>query len=181
MVADAMSSTAMALASCSITRAVLPSGATAMYSGSTSCATLAAVGKMRTPRFTSSARRSLNAVKDAVATVAEATPAEMSMTLTEPSGSVAPGSPSFATSTFLPSGVKVSMSGSAPTVTLLRIVPSDDRNTTWPGSCTGLAGTAAAMMPPLTATLVASMATVLTSVGVTGFEMSKIWSCGPVT
>ncbi len=153
-VAVAMSTTANELASCRVTKAVDPSGETAMYSGSTSAA-VSLPGNRRTPLACSSASRPLNAVKVAVSTTGEATPDEISMMLTEPSGSMpSSGSPSLATRTFWPSGVKVSMSGSAPTSTLFSKVPSVSKNSTWPGSVTGSAGTATATIPFFTATLV---------------------------
>ena len=63
------------------------------------------------------------------------------------------GSPSFATRTARPSGVKVSMSGSAPTVTTASSSPSVLKNATLPLAVLGLASTATATTPFRTATL----------------------------
>lgn len=92
-----------------------------MYSGSRSSATLAPGPKLRTPAARSSAARSLKPRKSAVRTL----PFAASTMLTLPSGSASPasypdGSPSLATRMSLPSGVKVSMSGNAPTVLVRR-------------------------------------------------------------
>ena len=115
-----------ALFSCSVTNAFLPSGETAMYSGSQSMPgwrtfspALLAVGV--TPPNTGCAT-----------TVREAT----SMMLTLPTGSgrlygvsaTALGVPSLATSRRRPSGVKVTMSGSAPTV--IGLVPASGARVT---------------------------------------------------
>ena len=74
-------------------------------------------------------------------------------TLTEPSGSTeksSAGSPSFATTAYLPSGARLTMSGSAPTVTSPRTaeaasVAFASKKTRWPGSV--LTGASKAMTP----------------------------------
>ena len=118
-VAVAISRIPIALLSCRVTKAVFPSGEMLMYSGSRSLATVIPSNR-RTPSAFNSANLSLNAANDAVLTVAAATPWPRSMMLTEPSGLLnkLPISPSLATKTVLPSALKVSMSGLAPTVTL---------------------------------------------------------------
>ncbi len=83
----------------------------------------------------------------------------MRMMLIEPSGSTSYaslGSPSLATSTYLPSGVKVTMSGSAPTCTTDRKFRWVSKNTTWPGACLLSFSTATATIPSRTATLLAT-------------------------
>jgi hypothetical protein len=92
-----------------------------MNSGSKSCAALALGPKMRTPLRRNDSSLPFHAVKSAKRTVGCVT-SRTSMIPTDPSGSSwydGSGSPSFATRTVLPSGVKVTMSGSAPTETLL--------------------------------------------------------------
>ncbi len=129
-VAVAISMMAIALFSCSVANAVVPSGDTAIYSGSRSLATVSFVisGKSRTPSARSCSNCPLKLVKSAVLTAVDVSISpnspETSIMLIEPSGSttliVSPSpsttaSPSFATNTFDPSGVKVTISGSAPT------------------------------------------------------------------
>ena len=128
MVADTTSTTARALFSWRVTQAVVPS--VVMNSGSRSWDTEAPGPKIRTPLARSSSIRASKAPKPAVATVAEPTPPERSTTLIDPSGSTvysSSGSPSLATRTRSPSGVKVTMSGREPTSTdpsLARVVVS---------------------------------------------------------
>ena len=174
--AFAMSSTAIALFSCRVTKAVRPSGEIAMYSGSRSCATVTVSKPVspairRTPAALSASRWLLNVEKDAVRTVADAAPAARSMMLTEPSGlatvaiaaafAAVACSASLATSTVRPSAEKVSMSGSAPTATLPTIMEgptgaSASRKNTVPGWVLSVAATATATSPFLTATLLTS-------------------------
>ena len=134
-------------------KASVPSGETAMYSGSKSSAAVRS-GKMRTPRPRRASSCPLKAVKSAVVTLALSTPPEMSIILTEPSGStLSPGSPSLATNTLLPSGVKVTISGTTPTVTELRGLPSVSKKATVPGWVESSGSIAAARMPSLMAML----------------------------
>ena len=127
-VALAISTMAIALFSCSVTNALLPSGETAMYSGSTSSAIVAS-GKILTPAARKSSSWPTKLEKLAITTFSwlkVSKSPETSIMPTEPSGSITVtvpssatstfASPSFATSTLLPSGVKVTISGSAPTV-----------------------------------------------------------------
>ena len=108
------SSTAIALASCTVTNARVSSWLTAMYSGSKSIPVL--TGRRRLAPEVGTPLR--NAV---FTTVRVST----SMMLTLPGGSIAAygasaatfGVPSLATSSFAPSCVKVSMSGREPTPT----------------------------------------------------------------
>ena len=79
------------------------------------------------------------------------------MMLIDPSGLTPPSaSPSFATRIEVPSGVKVSMSGSAPTVTCIGAAARFDvsYSSTDPSSVVVAAGVAAASIPSRTATLV---------------------------
>ena len=114
-----MSSTASAFASCNVMNARVPSSETAMYSGS-SCWTNDRPGiGAWTPAVRNSEARDSNASKLAFRSVAFSAPCERSMTEIDPAGSSAPsslGSASLATSSVLPSGVNVSMSGPKPTL-----------------------------------------------------------------
>ena len=124
-VAVAMSRMATALASCKVTIALVPSGDTAMYSGSTSSATVLPA-QMRTPWARSADSCPLKAVKSAVCTVAAAAPPDRSMIDTEPFPPKLASdttSASLATSSFIPLGVKVTMSGKAPTASDFRMFP----------------------------------------------------------
>ena len=106
------------------------------------------------------------------------------MMLTLPSGSFPGvtyvlGSPSLATSTARPSGVNVSMSGSAPTVTTASSSPLVLKNATLPLAVFGAASTATATTPFRTVTLLTmapygSISISSTSVGFDGSEMLTI-------
>ena len=125
-----------------------------MYSGSASSAKVRP-SKILTPRLRKASSWPLKAVKSAVVTVAFSTPSEISIIVIEPSGSTSsPGSPSFATTIFVPSGVKVSISGNAP-IPVIRFsnAPSVSKKATAPGSCSGSLASATATIPSLTATL----------------------------
>ena len=182
------SSSATALASCRVTTALVPSAETAMYSGSTSSET-DWPAKIRTPWARSASSWPLKALKFAVCTVALATPLARLMMETVPAAVPGPPSasrysPSFATSTFLPSGVKVSMSGRAPTVTEpSTALVAASRNRTRPSAVLVALGSATATIPPFTATLVTSVVpnwlvkfSVVSSVGAVGFDRSTTWS-----
>ena len=153
-----------------------------MYSGSTSLAKSIS-GKILTPRSRNSASCPLNAVKSAVTTLACSTPASRSIMLTDPSGlivgSSSSGSPSLATKTLVPSGVKVTMSGNAPTVTLFNMLPSTSKKTTLPASCADSPSMAAAIVPSLIAMLLipppnSSISIAEVKVGLVGSLTSKI-------
>ena len=159
-----MSSVAIAFASCRVTIARIPSGDTAMYSGSRSLEA-ARPGNTRTPAARSALSCPSNAAKPAVITVGDANPPLTSMMLTDPTGSGSAGagagattgaviSPSFATSTFVPSGVKISWSGTAPTITDPSNAPvAGAKNATVPGRVlSGLAISDAASTPFFTTT-----------------------------
>ena len=153
-----MSTTASALFSCSVTHAVLESAETATYSGSKSWAAVALGPKIRTelPRS-----RSLNTAKSAVATlscVTFSTPPATSIIEIEPSGSTsysALGSPSLAVNTLLPSGLKVIISGRAPTSTDAINSPSVLKKTARPLACLSSFSMAATSTPSYTSTLLA--------------------------
>ena len=81
---------ATALFSWSVTKARVPSGDTAIDSGSKSWAAVAFGPKIRIPWARSAASCPTYAPKPAVCTVADATPPERSITLTEPTGSTLP-------------------------------------------------------------------------------------------
>ncbi len=81
------------------------------------------------------------------------------ITLTEPSGSTVTssfGSPSLATSRVRPSGVKVNMSGRAPTRSAFTDRPEVSKRTTQPSSVRSAASTATATTFPWTATELAA-------------------------
>lgn len=136
----------MALASCSATTALPP--ATVMYSGSKS---MSAKLRRALPWVGTPAKPGL-AMTDRLA---------MSMMLTLPTGSMPPPiEPSLATNSLVPSGVKVSMSGRAPTPMLFtplasaRVVVSN--SLTLPGSVRTGACRATAARPSWMAMLLAS-------------------------
>ena len=176
-----MSSSAIAFPSWRVTQAVLPFSETAMYSGSRSWATDAPGPKIRTLGSRSSAEKSS---KPAMVT-SESSRWRLwrgsSMIATEPSGSTVYssfGSPSLATRSLRPSGVKTTLSGSAPTVTAPSSSPSVSKNATWPGSVFVSATTPTATRPRSTATLVGSTPYALRSiansfVGSSGSEASS--------
>ncbi len=157
-VALAMSSSAIALFSCKVTHAVFESSDTVMYSGSRSCATLAFGPKIRMLESRDVPLKAVNrtVVTSACDSVVMTSGSRMMLTL--PSGSFPAvtyvlGSPSLATSTARPSGVNVSMSGSAPTVTTASSSPLVLKNATLPLAVFGLASTATATTPFRTETL----------------------------
>ena len=147
--ADAMSTTANALFSWHATYAVVPSAEIATYSGSMSWdSEMPLASWIRTPAACSAAFCDSKAANVACATVRVAT----STMLTEPTGLLKPvassASPSLATTIFAPSGVKASMSGNAPTVTLgLCAKLAASKNCTWPRSCFVAPSTATATKP----------------------------------
>ena len=191
-VAEAMSNRATALASCRVTMALVPSAETATYSGSKSTegalSTPGLASKMRTPAAFSAAALASNEVKPT--TVATGVlMLDTSMMLTEPGAGSSPRgsiSPSSAVSTLVPSGVKVRLSGSTPTCTLLMNEPSAAlRKTTWPGRSLVVLGMATATLPLKTSTLVTSLllrpiagvlkSTMLSNCGEAGLLASTIW------
>ena len=142
------SSTATAFASCSVTNAVLLSALTAKYSGSRSREGTPP-GNNRTPLATSVAACASNAVKSAVVTAGLANPPATSTILTPPivrSSTTFPAvSPSFATSSLLPSGVNAMWSGFGPVTALPSSAPvAASKNTTYPTSVFGTEITPAA-------------------------------------
>ena len=164
---------AIAFASWSVTQARLESSETVMYSGSRSTdGALPAAMTMLGSRVAPS-----NDVKSTVSTETRLGHSWKSMIDTEPIGSTAPGSPSFATRRNRPFGEKVSMSGKAPTSIVPSRVPPGVKKTTFPGSVRTGASTATARIPNCVSTLFgvprSETSNSVSLVGAAGFRMSS--------
>ncbi len=156
---------------------------TAIYSGSTSWATLDVPGfDVRIPYGSSPSFIKAKSTVRTSPSVRSSTPPASEMIETLPSGSLVKspfGSPSLATRTYFPSGENLIMSGNAPTLTAEMKLPSVSKNTACPAACLSAFSTATATIPLWIATLLAPLPQVESStvpilVSSDGFDISRI-------